>query len=575
MKLLVRQYVSSLRERGELDAVLPDLLSELGYDVISRPSVGTRQYGVDIAAVGRDDDGERKLFLFSVKQGDLTRGDWDGTPQALRPSLNEIREVYLRLRVARQHQKLKVVICLCFGGDVHEAVQDNVTGYIEDNSNERISFQTWNGDVIANLLIKGILRESLLPLELRTSFQKAVAMVDEPEIAFLHFGNLVRKLCARKHKSAKARATTVRQLYLMLWILFVWARDAVNVESPYLASELAILHVWELLRGELGHDTAASRELGETFSELVDLHFAIFDELVSAKILPHADKLHVISMAVESSSSVDVNLKMFDLVGRVALHILWKLWRKSGSGPLPEIRSDWDDPSASELTQKLVEIIRNNPILLSPLQDAQSIEIALGLMVFTMQENWQPAGANWIEALADSIIFAYRTHGRYPTVDTAYRELLRHPREGTDAYRQEKTSGSTIFPLLRLWETKLPSKEGGRFAEFALKNLQHCNCQFWFADEDSEAGLYCGADRHGAMLNGIPIGTDLATAWEAISGECDSQPHFQTLSAVELGHWPILLMACRHHRIPIPPNLWIGLIRPTSALAIATDCETG
>jgi O-acetyl-ADP-ribose deacetylase (regulator of RNase III) len=52
MKLVFRQYLASLKERKELDAVLPDLLSELGYTVISRPTIGTRQYGVDVAAVG-------------------------------------------------------------------------------------------------------------------------------------------------------------------------------------------------------------------------------------------------------------------------------------------------------------------------------------------------------------------------------------------------------------------------------------------------------------------------------------------------------------------------------------------
>lgn len=572
MKLLVRQYVSSLRERGELDAILPDLLSELGYDVISRPSVGTRQYGVDIGAVGRDEDGERKLFLFSVKQGDLTRTDWDSSPQALRPSLDEICEIYLRLRVARQHQKLKVVICLCFGGDVLEAVQDNVTGYIEAHSNERISFQVWNGDVIASLLIKGILRESLLPSDLRTSFQKAVAMVDEPEIAFLHFGRLVRNLCARNHRSTKARASTIRQLYLMLWILFVWARDAGNVESAYQSSELAILHAWQLIKTETGKDTAASRELGETFNELVELHFSIFDELVAAKILPHVDKLHAISMAVGSSSPVDVNLKMFDLAGRIALHILWRLWMRPGDATLPAVRGDWDDASISELTQKLVLLIRNNPTLLSPLQDAQSIEIALGLMVFTMQEDWQKAGANWIEALIDNIIFAYRTHGRYPTIEAAYRELLSHPREGTDEYRKEKTAGSTIVPLLRLWETKLPSKQPLRFAKFTSEFLSHCNCQLWFPDEDSEDRFYTGDDRHGSMLNGVAVGEDLATGWEAIVGETEGGSHFSGLSAIELQHWPIVLMACRHYRIPVPPNLWIGLVESNDA---ASDEEPG
>lgn len=90
MKLLLADYVGSLKERGELDAILPDLLSELGFHVISRPAIGAVQRGVDVAAVGKDEDGERKLFLFSVKAGDLTRAEWDAGLQALRPSLNEI-----------------------------------------------------------------------------------------------------------------------------------------------------------------------------------------------------------------------------------------------------------------------------------------------------------------------------------------------------------------------------------------------------------------------------------------------------------------------------------------------------
>jgi hypothetical protein len=45
---------------------LPDLLKELGFHVISRPAIGVTQRGVDVAAVGKDEDGDRKLFLFSA-----------------------------------------------------------------------------------------------------------------------------------------------------------------------------------------------------------------------------------------------------------------------------------------------------------------------------------------------------------------------------------------------------------------------------------------------------------------------------------------------------------------------------
>jgi hypothetical protein len=63
MKLIIRQYLASPKERGELDAVLPDLLSQLGLNVFSRPQRGTSQDGVDVAAVGCLDGGPEKVYL--------------------------------------------------------------------------------------------------------------------------------------------------------------------------------------------------------------------------------------------------------------------------------------------------------------------------------------------------------------------------------------------------------------------------------------------------------------------------------------------------------------------------------
>ena len=152
MKLIVRDYLASLKEREELDAILPDLLSELGYTVISRPRRGTTQQGVDVAAVGSDDDGKRKLFLFSVKQGDLTRQDWDGgTPQSLRPSLNEILDAYIPTRIPPRYKSLPIVICLCLGGDVQENVRTAVSNFEKKNTTKKISFAEWNGDKLAEL----------------------------------------------------------------------------------------------------------------------------------------------------------------------------------------------------------------------------------------------------------------------------------------------------------------------------------------------------------------------------------------------------------------------------------------
>lgn len=94
MRIILREYLGMLRESGEFDALLPDLLREMQFVPLSAPQQGVRQAGVDLAAVGNDANGQRNLWLFVLKRGDLGRKDWDTLPQSIHPSLNEILDVY-------------------------------------------------------------------------------------------------------------------------------------------------------------------------------------------------------------------------------------------------------------------------------------------------------------------------------------------------------------------------------------------------------------------------------------------------------------------------------------------------
>ncbi|MCA3260829.1 MAG: chemotaxis protein [Telmatospirillum sp.] len=561
MKLIFRQYLASLRERRELDVIIPDLLSELGFTVLSRPSIGTRQYGVDVAAIGRDVDGENKLFLLSIKQGDLTRAEWDGTPQALRSSLNEILDVYIPKHIAAEHQTLKIVVCLCFGGEIHESIQSNVIGYTEGKATEVISFKIWNGDHIAGMLAEGTLREQLLEKELRADFQKAVAMVDEPDISFKHFSALTRKLCNAEGKEIKNRLTSIRQLNICLWVLFVWARDVRNVEGPYRASEFAILQAWAMINRDLAGSSKASREIADAFSQLLSVHFEVWDELLKNKILPFVDVKFAISAAVGSSSSVDVNLKLFEVLGRLAQRGIWTLWMEGGQDPLPQTVADEQPTEARELAGKIIELIRNNPTLLSPINDAQSADIGLAIVFLSSVKSHRVAARHFVTELIDRICFAYQIHGRYPTIQTAYRDLLDHPRERTDAYRVAQTSASTLIPLLSLWASSLGADDAASdLAQFATKFLGHCAFQFWVPGEDTEAKIFSGTENHGASLSGIPITADGETALDILNRECSNNEAFTNLSTMRLDHWPVLAMACRYHRLPLPPNIWLPLL---------------
>lgn len=63
----------------------------MGYATDSQPKTGSRQYGVDIRA-----HNDEEILLCVVKQGNMDRRIWSADPNAVRQSLEDIRDVYMR-----------------------------------------------------------------------------------------------------------------------------------------------------------------------------------------------------------------------------------------------------------------------------------------------------------------------------------------------------------------------------------------------------------------------------------------------------------------------------------------------
>lgn len=559
MKLLIRDYLASLKEREELDAILPDLLSELGFTVFSRPQRGTQQRGVDIAAVG-DDDGERKIFLFSVKKGDLTRQDWDGTPQAMRSSLNEIRDVYIRNRIPEQYKGLKVVICLAFGGDVQEQVREQLSSYTTENSTEQITFDEWNGDKIAGLILKGILREEFLPKSMRSSFQKAVAMVDEPDVSYQHFRQLVHELRIAGTESNKSRVRVARQLNICIWILYVWARNVENLEAAYRTSELALLTAWDLMRPLVGKKNQHAKAIALVVHQLIELNLTIASDFIEKKVMPYVHIRHGVSMAIESRSSLDINLALFEVLGRIGLAGVWLYW--IGEHGDNDSRNKAHD-GVAQFTKSGLELIRNNPTLMLPTTDRQATDIALFLQLW-LASGLDAEGINsWLNEMVDRLDLTMRTHGRYPTCSTEYRELAEHSHNKSDDYFKETTAGSTIIPLIAAWLQGLGQIDTvDTLQKLVKEKLGHCTLQLWMPESSTEERLYLGGISHGLAVCDLPLnegGPELITA---INEACRIDTDFKSLSPIHTNFWPILLVACHHHQLPIPPQFWIKSLIP-------------
>ncbi len=578
MKLIIRQYLSSLKERGELDAVLPDLLSQLGLNVFSRPQRGTRQDGVDVAAVGCLDGGPETIYLFSIKPGDLTRKDWSSdSAQSLRPSLDQILDSYIPHRLPAEHKDKRIVICIATGGDVQEQLRPDLQGYTSKNTKGNISYEEWNGDRIANYIQASFLKEDLLPPHARSNLRKSLALLDQPDVSYKHFASLIRSLSTAEGQTDAQTLMAIRQMSICLWILFAWCRDAQNTEAAYLSSELTLLHAWNIAKLYAGKSQKTKDAISDAFFSIFNAYHQICSNFLATNVLPHADKLHGLSSNVPGFCGLDINLKMFDLLGRLGADGIWAYW---GVLRCTEEEAELKQTRLEEslrLADAVKSLISNNPTLLLPAKDEHAIDISIALSLLIIDASNSDFIREWLAEILGRCRFSLATNGHYPSVFDSYADLLLHPKSADAEYRERAASASILYPTIALWAALLDDNQlYEQVAQLKRDQLPKCTFQFWYPDENSEVHFYTDSDSHGAAMADLsldqPKEAFLARAFE----ECELSPQFHELTAIKMNWWPLAIVACRHHRLPLPLHLLEGLRRITpESQSVNVNSETG
>lgn len=554
MNLIFLQFFSSLKERDELDVIIPDLLTEAGLRVFSRPSKGTSQAGVDVAAFGKlGDDGEEKVYLLSIKSGDLTKTNWDIGQQALRPSLNEILDDYIPNRLPMEYRDFPKVICLCVGGEIRENIRPSLAGYQKELAKRQddVSLQEWDGNRLTELTSIYLLHQDLLPDKFRNVFRKSLAMIDDPETTSNYFTYLMSLLIREPANTIKKAQKVLRQINMCLWIHFSWARDANNLEGSYLAAEAALLYGWELTKQHHNADNNSRKKLFDTHLDLLQSYITITKAYVE-KVVPHTYVQHSLSLQVNSKSSLDVSLKLFEILGRISLAGIWVNWFASLT----------KDKSA-DYQQKLVEsqeaaksaiiaLIENNPILNSPIKDDHLIDILLTLIFFKLNfpnENIE----GWITEILARTEFSLSRKQNYPSIYQDYEKLLKYLIPNRQQDFERATAASTLLPYIAIWsKCSNWAPQLDRISSIQENLLQHCNFQTWYPNSDSEDHIYLATANHGFHLSNIYVSGESNRSLNNAIEETQESNFFENLSAMRFGFWPLLLVASRFHRWPLP-----------------------
>lgn len=627
MRLILREYLALMKESGEIDALIPDLLLNMGIRPINRAGVGNRQLGVDIPAAGIDPaDGVRKLFLVTAKRGNITRTVWDTTvPDAVRPSLNEIRDRYLRSEVEPAHRGLPVVIVLATGGDMDENVHPDWVAHVENNAGTvtrggtdyEVSFAFWGGDALADLVDRYLVDEYLFPEDAQSVMRRTLALVGDPAFDLGPFEEMVdRTLRHDDMENRDKRLRSLRFLRLAVRVVYRWAEREGNLRPALLAAEYVFLRVWGTLvdRKLVSPKRRELPELAGFYEAWRDVLQATYDALQ-----PHVELEHGL-FGHSDAEEVEYGLRVYDLLGHFALAGIDEFFlaaqalvlaaeAQDGDGGGGERASVSDDQVAADsapmetdpevdprdglhgrmmnevpndvraaahranaraVANRVASIIVNNPAANAPPFDEHAVEVGLVLWLLAVTGNEELA-RHWVRDLSGRMAFAAaHVKGGFPLYASSHDELADY----VLGMSQGTPAASTILPLLAEWALLLGDDDLYRaIRRDAVERTGSTNLQTWYPTAATPEALFHGpAIDTGLMRVSVELPENPAEFRAQVLHERTLEKDIPPYPSGPLHVLPLL--ASRRFRTPLRPEFWRRLIHPVEESAEGDDAES-
>jgi hypothetical protein len=550
VKLLISQYLRLLKERDELDALIPTLFQAMGIIPVSRPQTGVRQGGVDIAAVGPDPhDGQDKLFLVVVKRGNIGRSNWDSGPQSVRSSLNEIFDIYLHNNVHPEHRALPVSIWVCASGDLLQAVNENFSGYARSKESQaEIIF--CGADRLSALIEQYLLNEDVFLGEDRNFLRKSLVLIGDTDYDLRDYHALLLSQLKISRDGAVSPQTetsflaVLTRIHFALNILIAWGEDAENLKQPLEASERTLLWSWHAI---LKQDFRDNTKVWEKYAEIYTTYLK-----TALLYLKKASQYFNIKdgMSGVSSNSALIAVSIFRQIAILA---------SVGVSAI----SQWETleqmkPIIEWITDLLRAIIDNNHASSSPRLDENSIDINIAIIFFTIMGDIEFV-KNWLRKLISKIVFTVRTKRNYPVSSDKLEDLAQVENETSDE-GISMLKESWLIPSLAIWCVIFDmDNEYNYITQGIIKDNNDIDPQLWHPVVEAYDSFYfseSALDKGDTEVN-IDFSGGILGTKERISNFKSSERYdvFHFSPALKKKLLGIELLACKHFRIPVPPAL--------------------
>lgn len=533
-----------MRESGELDVFMPELLAAMDHEILSEPQRGVRQFGVDIASRGPDETGCAScLHLWVLKGGDVDRSVWGSGNQCMRNALVEIEDIYLRTHVLPRDAAIPKIIHLLTNAEFKQEVQVDIVQYAMNyTAKTGVRVELTNGSTLAAWTEKYLLDEHILPTPHRSAFQKSLAMVETPDVCYRNARALIIGLLAdipgpSATATHRGRLRALRGVSVAVKILLQWASTAGNIDGAYRASEFGVLKAWCFIRSAgLQKNDAASEIFGNIFGDYLSVATAYVEKLEPYYATENA-------LAALYHENLLVADRVFEELGRIGLLVCAHRFYGGALGA----------DNARALGTRLVALLRSHSVSGSPCFDSQSTEISLAMLGLVAAEQVEIA-REWLDTLVKRLGVAKKV-GRYaPIASDSFDDLVAF-RNGEDTEMSlAPFARSTLLPILGFWCMKLGAPNTWRhLVHEVIPMFPETTFNLWTPDETYEELL---AEEGTIARSGLSeafteMPSDMRQFQSMLAEPVANVADVSTLGFVAVGWSWLSLLASRHWNLQV------------------------
>lgn len=462
MRLIVKEYISQLKEKDELDILISQIFVQKGYIADNQPKTGNRQYGVDIQ-LHNDDE----LLMFVVKQGNIDRETWDGGINAVRQSLDEIKDVTIKNLTTEEKKKL-IKIIVATNGQKEESVKFNWNNYVDNNRlwNEiPIIIEFMGIDDIVKEILDNFFNEYLFDASLHSAMRKALYFIGEGEYKREYYEKIVDSLIANlKDNKKKKFDKTCATLYLASQMICQYAYDNGNNKISIMVSEYVVIKYWKYL--------AQNNMLGKQRYVEWLLKFCKsyekWNDIYVEKIRKIVDK----EVILPNYNVIENRVLLYEILGYIASYGNYLM------GVKPQ--------KAKLVLDMIIGIINEYPYF-----EYAPYDSSIGIVIMVCKIMHFYNYVDGIETLmmnqAYSLVEHYKSQSKFPAQTDSFEEAVKIEESGEKVNYEVSAFWGYYLLLIEQMSSKELYESIKEFLKVDLKNVSKC---VWFLKKEEEFLFY-------------------------------------------------------------------------------------